>query len=420
MAVGVGCILAFGAVGCAGNDDTDTAETTSSAGDETTADDETTSDLSGDTEPYQLGFTGALTGPVAFAGVPQRGGFMTYIDHINASGGVDGRPIEVEVFDDQADGATAIANYERLARDFGALGVFGFSGSGAWSAAGAIAEEVEVVQIGISGVDQWVEEYHPYLFKAGGSQATGATIQMDFIESLADGSQPTIGVLALDTASGVVFQDLVAERVAERGWEIVVSESVGLAAADCTSQAASIVDADPDFVLSNMTNSGEDIVCAQAILDRGFEGSIVNNFQSPSDATIKRLESPQFYSQRSFVWPEDTTVEAAQEMVGRAEEYGYAEDIDAFFADGYVAGMFMVEALRRCGEDCSPQTYRDALESISTLDTGGLAGPNAGFVDGPRGHELVPDGIIVTWDEAAGEPTTVTEEWICGIPGRCG
>ena len=407
------CVLVLLMAACGGGETSDGASDTADSASEGAAASE------GGGEPYKLGFTGALTGPAAFAGVPQHDGFRTYIDFVNSEGGVDGTQIEVEVLDSKADGAVGITNFEQLARDYGALGVFGFTGSGEWAATGPVAEEMEVVQIGISGVDEWVEEEHPYLFKAGMSQQTGANIQLESAQTLMDEAgvdQPTAAVLALDTTSGEVFAEMIKEQLDELGWEVVEEQAVGLAAADCTSQAASIVKSKADIVLANLTSSGEDIVCPQALLERGFEGPIVNNFQSPSQDVIDRLNSDQWYSQRMFAWPKDASLEAAQEMVAQAEEFGYDGEIGPYFTDGYVAGMFMVEALRICGEGCTSQGYRDALESIETLETNGLAGPSAGFTTGPNGHEMTPEALVVNLADEAG----ASQEWICGIPDRCG
>lgn len=58
-------------------------------------------------EPIHIGFVGGLTGKVADLGVAGRNGVQLAVEQRNATGGVNGRPVELVVRDDEQDPETA-------------------------------------------------------------------------------------------------------------------------------------------------------------------------------------------------------------------------------------------------------------------------------------------------------------------------
>lgn len=69
---------------------------------------ETAGDGSGD-EPIKFAVIYGLTGAYAGTGSIFMDGFTAAVEHINASGGVDGRPIEVKLIDDKSDPTFAVS-----------------------------------------------------------------------------------------------------------------------------------------------------------------------------------------------------------------------------------------------------------------------------------------------------------------------
>lgn len=373
----------------------------------------------GDT--YKIGFNDDFSGPIAFAGTALQGGFMTYIDYVNKEqGGVNGKQVEVKALDNRADGAVALSNYRDLVRSFGAIATVGYSSSVAWSAAGAAADKTGVTQMAISGVDKWTVQQHPYLFKVGQTQEVALNVQMKYMDELAKkmSGTPTLGIFTITTASGPVFEQAARKLAAQRGWKVVSKQAVDPGASTCSAQAAAMASAKPSMIVSNLESAGEDVVCFKALQSRGWQGPIVNSFYSSSEKTFQQLASPQWHAERVFVWPTDKTVPAAQTMYQRAKKYGHAGKIGDFFSDGYVMGMLTVKALQACGKDCDAKGFRDALEGIKNLDTGGLAGPGFGFTTGSNGHMAAPEGRIYLWSDKKGQSVPVSD-WVCGLPGRC-
>lgn len=64
--------------------------------------------------PYKIGFVGHLTGDMATYGQSLKKGMELAVDHVNAAGGVKGRPIEIIFEDDRGQAADAITAFTKL------------------------------------------------------------------------------------------------------------------------------------------------------------------------------------------------------------------------------------------------------------------------------------------------------------------
>ena len=65
-------------------------------------------------EPIKIGLSLSLTGATAPAGRQVQAGLEIWRDHVNARGGLLGRPVELVYYDDQANPANAPGIYAKL------------------------------------------------------------------------------------------------------------------------------------------------------------------------------------------------------------------------------------------------------------------------------------------------------------------
>jgi branched-chain amino acid transport system substrate-binding protein len=94
-------------------------------------------------EPIKIGLLTSLTTNFAPWGLQTRDGMLLAIEEINASGGVDGRPLELVEADDENDGDAGLAGFERLAEE-GVVGIGGLISSTVGLAVSNTAEELEM------------------------------------------------------------------------------------------------------------------------------------------------------------------------------------------------------------------------------------------------------------------------------------
>jgi branched-chain amino acid transport system substrate-binding protein len=91
-------------------------------------------------EPIIIGTLTSLTGPFTPWGLQVRDGMQLAVDEINEAGGVDGRPLELQVVDDQNNADEAVVGIQRLI-DAGAVAIGGVISSTVGLSTAHIAEE---------------------------------------------------------------------------------------------------------------------------------------------------------------------------------------------------------------------------------------------------------------------------------------
>ena len=123
-----------------------------------------------------LGQSVALTGPGSGLAVPFYEGAKVYFDRVNASGGVNGRRIELVTMDDSGKPANTAANTKKLL-DRGVLSLFGFYGSPQVKAAYPLIQNTDVILFApMSAADEFRGSLHTniYSIRPGYSEEAGA------------------------------------------------------------------------------------------------------------------------------------------------------------------------------------------------------------------------------------------------------
>ena len=98
-------------------------------------------------QPIRIGASMALTGKYALQGGYGRDGYQLCQKHLNAQGGVLGRPVEFVIRDDASDDKTAMGVYEKLITEDGVDAVIGQYSSPITDAAADVTEKHRKVMI---------------------------------------------------------------------------------------------------------------------------------------------------------------------------------------------------------------------------------------------------------------------------------
>ncbi|HEX2172824.1 MAG TPA: ABC transporter substrate-binding protein [Dehalococcoidia bacterium] len=118
-------------------------------------------------EPIKIYFQFTFTGPTASTGIFFDEGAKVAVQQINSSGGIMGRPIEYQAFDDQAKADVAV----RQVREWGAQGVnliFGGATSAICPAVVPVAQELNLVyqSVGCQSTKMTGEWFNPHFFRS--------------------------------------------------------------------------------------------------------------------------------------------------------------------------------------------------------------------------------------------------------------
>lgn len=116
------------------------------------------------TATVNLAMISPLTGPLAFVGQDNRAGVEAAIAEINRRGGIKGRQIELDIFDDSSNPSQGVVHMQRIAGDSKYLGVIGSGFSSVGLAVQPIVSSAQIPYISMASSAAQVTPAKPYYF----------------------------------------------------------------------------------------------------------------------------------------------------------------------------------------------------------------------------------------------------------------
>jgi branched-chain amino acid transport system substrate-binding protein len=202
--------------------------------------------------PFKIGAVASLTGPAAGFGKDYADGFKAYVDQWNKRGGFKGRPVAVEILDDETNPVNAVNVFRRLTSDAQVSIMWLAIPSNSALAIKALASETRVPIISGGEVDALGVPADPYFFKI----APGTR---DFLVKILDWAKTTgkkrLAVILPTDAYGQTLAKYFKELAPGAGLEIVASETFAVTDTNFAAQLTKIRNAKPDLVYSGATGA---------------------------------------------------------------------------------------------------------------------------------------------------------------------
>ena len=316
-------------------------------------------------DPIKIGSFLSASGPAAFLGDPEKKVLELYVDKINAAGGINGRPLELIVYDDGGRADKALSFAKRLLSNDRVDVIVGGSTTATTMASVKLIDGAGVPFISLAGAVVIINPVKKWVFK------TAHTDRMAAEKVMQDMKKRGLSRLALLSESSGFgksgrTQTLLAAEL--MGIEIVADETYGPKDTDVTAQ------------LTNIKGNAE----AEALLVFGFgqgPAIVTRNYQQLG-MTLPLYQSHGVAS-KAFL---DLTGDAAEGMrlpvtgvliadqlpsgPRRAvledfiADYSakYGSEPSAFAGHAYDGLYLMVEAIKRAGT-IDKAAVRDALEA---------------------------------------------------------
>lgn len=334
-------------------------------------------------EPIRIGSVLSVTGPASFLGDPQKRTIEMLAEQINAKGGVDGRKIELVIYDDGGDANTARTFATRLVEQDRVQALVGGSTTGTTMAMIPVLEEAEIPFMSMAGAIQVVQPVKKWVFK------TPHTDIMACEKIFTDLNARKISFIALVSATdgfGRSMRDQCVAVAPKYGIKIAHEESFGPRDTDMTPQ------------LTNVRSKSEiqavvvpGIGQAPAIMVRNYKQLnmtlplyVSHGVASKEFITLSggsegvRLPAP------ALLLGEKLASDDAQRPVVIAYNAAYEKQagqpvsaFGGFMHDGF---MMVVEAMRRA-KSSDPKKVRDQLEA-----TNKYVGVNGVYTMSPTDH----------------------------------
>lgn len=331
-----------------------------------------------------IGSCSALEGPAKFLGTQTVLGATAYIHHVNDQGGVHGRKIKLQAFDDSYDPEKAPACFKRMLKeDVFALGFF----VGTPTAAKYIplAQEAKIPVVGLfTGAQLLYEPLKHDVINVRASYYDETREQVDRLWEDLDIRK--IGVIYQDDAFGKAVLD---------GVKLALEKHHSAPAALGTFQRNTL------DVASGM----------KAVLAEHPQAVILVGPYAPVAEIVKEAHASGAYPiflTVSFVGTEEFIKQAGKDAEGTiitqvVPPYDrtdfptvalYRESLKKYYADappsfasleGFVDAMVLAEGLKRAGHDLTREKLISAIESIHKMDVG--LGPRFLLDYGPEDHK---------------------------------
>jgi branched-chain amino acid transport system substrate-binding protein len=349
-------------------------------------------------QPLRVGASLSITGKqYAVQGNYCREGYLLCQKHVNASGGVGGRPIEFVIYDDASDEKTAVGLYEKLITVDEVDAVLGPYGSAITEAVADVAEKHRKLMIAANAATSSIwEKGRRYLIMV---LAPIDSASLGALDLAASNRLESVAIINQDALLPKAVARGAAEIAKRKGLEVVFSETYPNSTADFSPLITKIKAVNPDVLVAASVRL-EDLVG-------------ITQQMKGADLNVKMLSSlpygllPEYYQRlgkdAEFVysatfWEAGLPYPGNQEFVAAYEqEYKRAPAVQS--ANSYAGCQLFVEAVRRAGTTDSDK-LRDVLLKLKTKTVLG------DFAIDERGFQIGQKAVTIQWQ--AGKQVVVS------------
>ncbi|MDH5557454.1 MAG: ABC transporter substrate-binding protein [Alphaproteobacteria bacterium] len=304
-------------------------------------------------ETVKIGSFLAVTGGASFLGDPEKKALEMYVATVNANGGVDGRQIELVLYDSGGDAKKAAGFVKRLINDDKVDIILGGSTTGETMAVIPLVEKAGVPFISFGGASVIVEPVKKWVFKTPHSDRLA--VRRIYQDIKAQG----LSRVALFAGSGGFDKSCTAnakELAGEYGMEIVANETHGKGDTDMTAQLTKIKNAAGVQVLLYCGFGADAVVEARNYKQLGMT---LPHYQSHGSASMQFVKGTEGASEgmrlpaAALLVARQMPDSHPQKKVGMDFEAAYTakynEPISTFGGHAYDGLMIAIGAIKRAG-----------------------------------------------------------------------
>ncbi len=323
----------------------------------------------------RLTYIGDLSGPDAPTELTYFKGIKAAIDVANANGGAAGREIELAAGDTKFDTAQAISEFKKYTTESPSLAIVGINVSSMFEALDTRIKAAKIPIVGPLGVTQ-LTLANPYIYQAQADLPTSAEAIANFMAGEL-GRTPKVGVATISTASGDEWFDLFKKVAPETDATVTSHQKMDPTAVEAAAQVAQFKK-EGDTAVTLHAGGGGGIALVKSMVTGGLDVPVYSTFGANGPALWKAAGAlaPKVFAFDAFA-PPDSDVPGRADLEAAMKANGDWDDFNAEknYAEGWVIGNVLVQALEAAGEDLNTETFTEALESPEGFDTGGYSAP---------------------------------------------
>lgn len=328
-------------------------------------------------QDIRIGAVLSVTGPASFLGDPAEKTLKMYVDDINARGGVNGRRLQLVVYDDGGDANRARTFATRLVEEDRVVAMVGGSTTGTTMAMVPVFEDARIPFISLAGAVVIIEPVKPFVFK---TPHTDRMACEKIFEDLRRRNLTRVGLISGTDGFGASMRTECLRVNSNYGIEIIADETYGPRDTDMTPQLTNIrarpglqavVNAGfgqgPAIVTRNFRQLGVAVplyqshgVGSQQFIE--LAGEAANGVRLPAAALLVADVLPDNDPQKQV------SVEYTRRFMQAANQ-----PVSTFGGHAYDGLMILVEAMRRAGPNATSVQLRDQIRATRNfMGTGGI------------------------------------------------
>jgi branched-chain amino acid transport system substrate-binding protein len=351
-------------------------------------------------DPYWVGVTGPLSGQDAQYGEQWQRGFDLALEQINATGGINGHPLNYDFEDSRSDPRQAVSIAQKFVDDKRILLELGDLSSGASMAASPIYQRGGLVQFGFTNSHPDFTKGGDYMWSTAISQAEEQPMLAHYVTTGLGFKK--IAVLYLNTDWGRTSKDIFAKAATANGAQVVAAEGYQPNEKDFRATLTRVRSANPDsIVLISYYSDGAQIVRQARTAGVHLPIAAVGSVYSPKFLDLGGDAVNGVYTESNF-FPGDPRPEV-QNFVQRYRAKYHAEP-DTFAARAYDAMILAGEVIRRYGANRTAVHDGFArIDNVPSVIFGTFHfDPQTRRVAGAKNLDLVvQDGKFALWNGVA-------------------
>jgi branched-chain amino acid transport system substrate-binding protein len=342
-------------------------------------------------EAIHVGQSVSLTGPVAEHGQGVAQGAKLYVDAINVSGGVNGRRVVLTVLDDGGDAKRSADNARQLIERDGVVALFAGVEGGPCVAQlkEAAARNVPLVAC-VAGSPEMREPFSRMSFPVRAPHFNEFAKLLDVAKSY---GMKRVAFFHADSDTGRRHLANVRKLAEARGLDVV--PLVAAAGAKPEDLARALADARVDTAF----NHGSYAAYAALIKAARARGSTMQfmavNSGAAQMARLLGVDAKGLIFTQVVPFPWAVAVPVVKEYQQALAKAAPATQPSFSGLEGYVSAKVLVAGLRAAGKDPSRTGITKALETLGTIDVGGMT---VAFAPGAHTGSTYVDTVIVASD----------------------
>jgi branched-chain amino acid transport system substrate-binding protein len=303
-----------------------------------------------------------LSGPFSSVSGPGAAGAEVAIDNINATGGINGEKVNLQVIDSQSTATGALTAAQQAVSE-NPQAIMMFSGSAGASTITSLVQSAHIPFLSPGLADTSVYPAQPDLYQPSLTAKQDAEAMYEFVKSKVSGglAGKTVDIAAINSPYVDVTINDASASLKAAGAKVANVERYNLPLASFATQAGTIARDKPAVVLI-LGSTDDSVVVSKALTAAGVDALQVGIPSGAAQVTIQQADTANYYAMTANPYPS-----ALPGLLAVASKYGKASDVSGsiFSMSGWVTAYVLADALKQCGTSCSGASLNSALEHVS-------------------------------------------------------